>query len=534
MLGQQFSWMLEKQLLDERSAVMVFLLLERLRAEAGQATSRWAPWIRCLPSSIDTPLAYSDAELSELRGTALHRATAALGRRVRDTWARLEAPLAGLARDLGLRRPTMEDWVWAYGVFWSRGQSLPVPQSGSASQALARHSSGRGESVPITILEGLVPGLDFANHRVSPGPQCWWEVVVPERQQPAEGSSPAASAPGPGTEVRLQLHGGASVTRGSELFISYGDKSNEELLMLHGFALPANPHDRLMLHCPLPPQAEWDDVMYARMELLQAYGLRPQFFLPHPDQVAAEGEEAAGSKAKSTAAKSKRSEPESSPPAPSEASHVDAPPLLLPGDVLDTLEVFVLNFQELAVRSKALQTKMDERRAARAAGSPLPAPSQHSPVLDVPALRRRMGAMSAPELRHHLHTMGLRMATLTTFIRLLEIKVVELEGEEGTGPLEQDEQLLAQLDAQDAAASSSSSSSGSSQGSGASEAAEDVRRRRLRAAVVYRAGQKRLARAWLVRAKGELTRLLALMREMQGRQEAMDRAAGAGSSAAQA
>ncbi len=42
--------MLEKQLLDERSAVMVFLLLERLRAEAGQGASRWGPWIRCLPS----------------------------------------------------------------------------------------------------------------------------------------------------------------------------------------------------------------------------------------------------------------------------------------------------------------------------------------------------------------------------------------------------------------------------------------------------------------------------------------------------
>ncbi len=37
----------------------------------------------------------------------------------------------------------------------------------------------------------------------------------------------------------------------------------------------------------------------------QAYGLRPQFFLPHPDQVAAEGEEPAGSKAKSKAATSK-------------------------------------------------------------------------------------------------------------------------------------------------------------------------------------------------------------------------------------
>ena len=37
------------------------------------------------------------------------------------------------------------------------------------------------------------------------------------------------------------------------------------------------------------------------------------------------------------------------------AAAAAAPPLVLPGDVLDTLEVFVLNFQELAHRSRALQ-----------------------------------------------------------------------------------------------------------------------------------------------------------------------------------
>ncbi len=39
----------------------------------------------------------------------------------------------------------------------------------------------------------------------------------------------------------------------------------------------------------------------------------------------------------------------------SSAAAASQPPLALPGDVLDTLEVFVLNFQELAHRSKTLQ-----------------------------------------------------------------------------------------------------------------------------------------------------------------------------------
>ena len=35
-----------------------------------------------------------------------------------------------------------------------------------------------------------------------------------------------------------------------------------------------------MVSCPLPPQAEWDDVMSARMELLAHRDLAPRIFLP--------------------------------------------------------------------------------------------------------------------------------------------------------------------------------------------------------------------------------------------------------------
>ncbi|GFR47156.1 hypothetical protein Agub_g8847, partial [Astrephomene gubernaculifera] len=521
-LGEQFSWMVDKQLLDERTAVMVYLLIEKLRGDK----SRFAPWIRTLPRSFDVPITFAPTDLAELRGTALQGAAAAVTRRLRDTWSRLEAPLRNLTRELGLPAPTWEDWLWAYCVFWSRGQSLPVPESGSASSALIGHSSGNGsDKIPIQILEGLVPGLDFCNHRHSPQPQCWWEVVVPERPKTAAPTCPVKDGP----MVRLQLHAGGTARAGDELYISYGDKSNEELLMLYGFALEKNPHDHLMLFCPLPPQAEWDDVMYARIELLQAYGLRPQFFLPHPDQVAAP---AAGKPVKGAAAAGKKKGSSAAAPSPAAAvgeggaaaADDTTPPLVLPGEVLDTLEVFVLNFQELSVRSKTLQAKMEERRAARAAGTPLEAVTQHSPVLDLASLRSRYPGMGLAELRHSLQSMGLRMATITTFIRLLELKVVDLEGSEGTGSLEADEELLRSLDQATSAPLLAAPSGAPAAAATQQREEQQQRQRRLRAALVYRMGQKQLARAWLVRAKAELRGLMAVMREMQARQEALERA----------
>ena len=51
-----------------------------------------------------------------------------------------------------------------------------------------------------------------------------------------------------------------------------------------GFTLERNPHDTLMVVCPLPPAAEWDDGFHAKMKLLLAKGLAPQLFLTAAEQ----------------------------------------------------------------------------------------------------------------------------------------------------------------------------------------------------------------------------------------------------------
>ena len=50
-----------------------------------------------------------------------------------------------------------------------------------------------------------------------------------------------------------------------------------------GFTVDDNPHDMLMLRCPLPPMADWNEVLRARVALLQRRGLSPQLFLHAAD-----------------------------------------------------------------------------------------------------------------------------------------------------------------------------------------------------------------------------------------------------------
>ncbi|KAF5839731.1 hypothetical protein DUNSADRAFT_18731 [Dunaliella salina] len=171
------------------------------------------------------------------------------------------------------RAPCWDDMLWAHCMFWSRGHSLPVPKKeGAASNLVAQDPKGAPSFMHVH--EGLVPGLDFANH--SSLPQCWWEVAShPPTRPPTPANTPSSSntsdnedngssvsgggrrerasvngqAAKTGSEMQgagegcglassilLQLHRGATVEPGQELCINYGDtKSNEELLLLYGF-----------------------------------------------------------------------------------------------------------------------------------------------------------------------------------------------------------------------------------------------------------------------------------------------------------
>lgn len=82
----------------------------------------------------------------------------------------------------------------------------------------------------------------------------------------------------PQTIVLLET--GAAHGKGSEVRISYGDKSNEELLFVCGFAVARNPNDLALLAPPLPPAVEVDDVLQMRLALCDELGVEPRTFLP--------------------------------------------------------------------------------------------------------------------------------------------------------------------------------------------------------------------------------------------------------------
>ena len=247
-LGPTFREMLENDDIDERMAVMLLLIVERRRGDK----SPTKPYLDALPSSFRTPLFYHPEEMDGLRGTNLHGAVAAqreqlanvLRDHVRPAAARLFAALRdtpspdavasgrsprrdrfgfGVVGERVDARPvSAEEFLWAYACFWSRALSLPL-----------------GDDPMRPGIEAIVPGIDFANHSSS-RPNARWATTRVDGETVVELLCEPGNVPEPGREV----------------LISYGDKSNEELLFVHGFAERDNPHDALVLRSPHPPGDE--------------------------------------------------------------------------------------------------------------------------------------------------------------------------------------------------------------------------------------------------------------------------------------
>jgi hypothetical protein len=108
------------------------------------------------------------------------------------------------------------------------------------------------------------------------------------------------------------------------------------------------------------------------------------------------------------------------------------------------------------------------------------------------------------------------MALITTFVRLLELQLLRLEGPEGTGPLEGDEQLLQQLVEQAGGGGGGSAGTGqkgvpATAAAAAGAAAGGGADAWLRSCVAYRVGQKQLVRGYLRHATSELNDTMAAL-----------------------
>lgn len=341
--------------------------------------------------------------------------------------------------------------------------------------------------------EGIIPGLDFCNH--SSTALCYY-AVMPGRKIAAQKASSldkseekhSKNNKSMGVTYSSIAHGAATTKNnnnsmgvmsttemklmcsrsprgtvpGTELTINYGNKPNEELLFLYGFVEESNPNDALMVPLPLPPPAEWDAVLRSRVALLQRLGLSPQLFLTA--EYLLEIEESRWKEHRR--GRKKDTEPHGRHHSKSNIK-ID---IALPQDVAETLKVFVMDAGD--VQRALIQHQEDA----------------------LVAVKKREDAMEES---------GMRLAIATTLVRLLELKLEELENvEQGTGTLQHDENLLAQSRRQE---------KGSSKGADGMVALTD----REKNALMYRMGCKKLTRSYLAYANELLHQEMRRLRDFQ-------------------
>ncbi|GAA5935662.1 SET domain-containing protein [Sporobolomyces koalae] len=228
----------------------LYLVLHLLPVEALAAVAKLdlqhEPYVSKLPSHDDmrTTLYFSPAERDLLRGSNLHGATLDRERAWKEefdevkTWIPLQE-----VRDL----LTWQDWLWACTIISSR--AFP-------SHLLDGDKSG---STPV-----LFPGIDMLNHK--PTAKLTWSSDV-------HVTTSATNKQGKDGKGMLSIVVDEPVPVDTQVFNTYGAKSNEELLLGYGFVLSdPNPADCVALKLSLPPNCSLE--LFDLIHLLKLEGMR--------------------------------------------------------------------------------------------------------------------------------------------------------------------------------------------------------------------------------------------------------------------
>ncbi|TKA58291.1 hypothetical protein B0A53_00028 [Rhodotorula sp. CCFEE 5036] len=249
---------------DDRRLMVLYLVLHLLPTIlldqiSPELALTHAPYISALPSpsSIRTPLYFSPAERALLEGTNLDGAT----RDREQLWQNERAQvLARLRAAEEVKHAiTWDRWLWACTMLSSRA----FPSS--------LIDGDQPNSTPV-----LFPGIDLLNHR--PTAKVTWSTDV--HAVPVVGSVDQAATTTT-SSTSLSDHDKGSLTivldeavsAGTQVFNTYGAKSNEELLLGYGFVLPPpNPADILALKLSFPPPSSTSSSpVYARLHKVLAH-----------------------------------------------------------------------------------------------------------------------------------------------------------------------------------------------------------------------------------------------------------------------
>jgi len=203
--------------------LMLYMIYAKHRAEAKHHV-----YMRSCPSKVDTPFTWTLEELSWLQGTSLYKS---VGRERPQAWQDYcyyvqpltEADASAFPPDIF----TFHELLWAHATITSR--SLPAALLGSEVE--------QSDCDAIDCV--LCPLLDMFNHEFNSHLE--WLGVGETSDESVEFRVPQ-NAPG--------------IKAGTEIWMSYGCQTNEQLLMNYGFCTLANNFDavELLLRASGPSQ----------------------------------------------------------------------------------------------------------------------------------------------------------------------------------------------------------------------------------------------------------------------------------------
>lgn len=209
--------------INEYLAIACHLIREKF-VEAKK--SLWKPYMGILPEvrEVNPTFTWSDEDLAFLEGSPIIAATKSLQAKLRREYDALLGGTSGLIQKFPSLFPAehfaYENWEWAFVMLFSR--------------AIRLRNMIQGETL------AMVPYADLINH--SPFSQAY----IDARQ-----SGDWLFKTG---EEEVILYADRRYRRMEQIYISYGPKSNAELLLLYGFAVERNPFNSVDVTVSIAPR----------------------------------------------------------------------------------------------------------------------------------------------------------------------------------------------------------------------------------------------------------------------------------------
>mmetsp|Transcript_32491 Transcript_32491/g.52634 ORF Transcript_32491/g.52634 Transcript_32491/m.52634 type:complete len:537 (+) Transcript_32491:31-1641(+) len=207
--------------LSEWSALALFILYEKYQ----NPKSKWKPYIKMWPETLDSTICWPQAELDKLfRGSPVLLNTKKRIQAIESEYERLKAGVMADNPDL-FREDiySLEAFKWAFGTLLSRFTFLPTSETLS-----------------------LVPLGDMMNHDPNADLAMDYDVDT----------------------ASVILVADKDYKKGEVLRVSYGQLSNAELMLNYGFALNNNPYDRVDMTVALG----FDALAPQKAKILERFG----------------------------------------------------------------------------------------------------------------------------------------------------------------------------------------------------------------------------------------------------------------------